>query len=155
MVIKLLMALVFVCSFCDLSYASELLADEAYVHFNEGVRAQISGDYRAAQTSYQRALLMYEETPCRKFILNNSALMYIEQGRTDDAEFCFKQAIRLDPNYDNAVFNLALLYLKLAVHYKQQGDTAKAMEYLDRAFEFHSERSFIMEEEKEVPKPES
>ena len=137
------------CLFCNAGYSSELLREEAFNHYNEGLRQQVAGDFKNALTNYQRALIIDKNSLCRKFILNNTGLMYIEQGKAQEAELAFKDALALDTNYDTAAFNLSLLYLKMAKHYKETGDEKMASDYFEKAFAYYSDKTFIVEGEKQ------
>ena len=76
--------------------------------------------------------------------------MHIENGEIAKAELAFKEALKLDPEYKTATSNLAFLYLKLALSYKDKGDIKKALDNYQKAFSYYPEKTFILEEEKEV-----
>jgi len=136
--------------FSGLGYTAELLFEEAFNNYNEGVMAQKMRNFYSAETSYQKSIIIDRGTKCKKYIFNNLGLIYIERGDTAKAEFAFKEALRLDPDYTIAASNLTLLYLKLAVAYKDRGDMKKALEIFQKAFSHYPTKTFIMEEEKDA-----
>ena len=97
------------------SYAGELLYEEAANHYNAGVQAQKKGDFKQAMSDYQKALLLIgpSERHYNKFILNNIGVMYAELGTLENAEAAFLEALRIDPDYKEANFNLGIIYVKI------------------------------------------
>jgi len=144
---KYLIILFFIALSCKLAYSSELLSKEALTHYNEGVRAQMRGDFDTAKVSYQKSVLLGAKY--KKFALNNFGIICANRQESDKAEAAFKEALEIDPAYQVAAFNLSLLYLKLSISYKDKGDTKRALDYLELALSYYPEKSFIMEKEKE------
>jgi len=136
--------------FCGIVYGSELFYEEAVGRYNEGVRAQKARDFYSAQTSYQKSIIIDKGTRCKKYIFNNLGVLYIENGQVAKAEIAFREALRLDPDYKTAASNIALLYLKLAISYKDKGDTTRALDNFEKAFSYYPSRTFIIEGEKEL-----
>lgn len=92
-------------------FAGEMIASQAYEHFNEGVREQAKGNVIAAETAYNRAMLMDPNNPeYRKFVLNNMGVVYAQQGDFDQAAAAFRQVLEMDPAYKPAQLNLGLVY---------------------------------------------
>ena len=153
MISKALIILFLICLFCNPAYASKLLSEQGLDYYNEGVKAQRMGDLRNAQTNYQKAILL--DAKYNKFILNNSGIIYANGGDIQKAELAFKEALRIDPDYHVPAFNLSLLYLRLAVYYKENGDTKEALKNLEQAFYCYPKKSYIIEEEKYIEEDKS
>lgn len=62
---------------------------------------------------------------------NSRGALLLKLGRNTDAKLSFETAVKLDPQNINAIFNLALVYQNL-------GDTAKAIETLERVLSLDS-----------------
>jgi len=124
-------------------YAGELFYEEVLNNYNEGVRAQKRNDFRQAMTGYQKALLLMgtAELNYKKSIFNNIGVLYAERGNLEDAQTAFIEALKIDPSYKQANFNLGIIYVKL-------GKTKEALKYLQKM----SGRTdiFIVEEEKRL-----
>ena len=107
-VFLLLMAVLF---YFSLSYAGELVSKEAVNYYNEGVKAQKAANFAAAEISYQKTLLIDpNNTKWQKFILNNWAVMYAQQGDLEKAEAAFNEVLEMDPNYEPAKLILGFIY---------------------------------------------
>jgi tetratricopeptide (TPR) repeat protein len=144
--IGLLIAAVLV-SCASLSWANELVFETGVDHYNDGVKAQKKGDLEAAFSEYQKAYILFgsQESTYSKFILNNTAVMYAQQGNFANAEELFLQALSIDPDYKQANFNLGMLYAK-------KGQCTRALQYFTKAL--NSPGNFMVEDEKEfLPKP--
>jgi len=116
--------------FVNFSYAQSLGATEVVNYYNDGVKAQEAGNLRDAFTAYQTALLIAPEDPAyRKFIYNNTGVIYARRGDLETARKMFMEALDIDPNYMKANLNLALLYYK-------RGNKAMAAEYFMKAYNF-------------------
>jgi tetratricopeptide (TPR) repeat protein len=152
MINKSIIILFLICLFCNPSYGSKLLSEEALNYYNEGVRAQMRDDLYDAEINYQKAILL--DTNCKKFVFNNYGVIYAYRGETEKAESAFKEALKIDPDYHVATSNLSLLYLKLSMFYKNKGDVKRAFDNLEKAFCYihYREEPFIIEEEKDVNK---
>ena len=135
-------------SFCYLAYGSELLSEEAIGYYNDGVKAQKSGDFYNADINYQKSILL--DVDCKKFVFNNYGVMYAEKEDMQRAETAFKEALAIDPDYNAVILNLSLLYLKISKISKDRGDVRKALDYLEKAFYNYPKKSFIIEEEIEI-----
>ena len=127
------------------SYAGELASGEAVNYYNDGVKAQQSGNFTDAFTNYQKVLILSpSDTNLRKFILNNTGVIYAREGDLAVAEDAFKEALILDPNYTTAHLNLTFIYYK-------KGDRMNALEHLMRAYNINIEENaptvFIIEPE--------
>ncbi|MFC1657922.1 hypothetical protein ACFL1D_00905 [Candidatus Omnitrophota bacterium] len=131
-------------------HGSELLSEEALNYYNEGVKAQRMGDFYSAETSYQKTMIIDKSSKCKKSIFNNMGLMNLKRGEAARAEMAFKEALKLDPEYKTAASNLALLYLKLALSYKDRGNTIKALENFEKAFAYYPQKDFVIEGEKKA-----
>ncbi len=145
MVIKKALVLCLLAAMCaGMSFASELTAKEGINYFNEGVKAQKSGDLQTAMTAYQKAMYVgLDVATYRKFIYNNVGVIYAETGNTAQAEEMFVESLRIDPAYKQANFNLGILYIKM-------GQCSKSLEFLTRAYGMTG--AYSIEEEKS-PQP--
>ncbi len=123
------------------SYAGELVQAQAVKYYNEGVKAQKSGDLDAAKTAYQKAIMLAEGTKkdIAKAIYNNFGVMSVYAGNWESAAEAFSLALKIDPKYKEANFNIGILYAKM-------GDAEKALVYWAKALE--ETNSFILENEK-------
>jgi len=145
---RILIILFLICLFCNLAFGAELLSEEAIGYYNDGVRAQKKGDLYNADINYQKSILL--DVDCKKFVLNNYGLIHASKGQMQKAEIAFKEALKIDPDYNAAIFNLSLLYLKISKLSKDRGDVRKALDYLEKAFYHFPKKSFIMEGEIEI-----
>ena len=119
--------------------AGQVAEREGINYYNEGVRAQKAGGLDSAMNAYQKAMVIgLDVSNYRKFIYNNVAVIYAEQGDLEKAESMFLEALRLDPFYRQANFNLGILYLR-------QGFCQKAAEYLTKTLDGRG--SYSVEEE--------
>jgi tetratricopeptide (TPR) repeat protein len=123
------------------SYAGEMVQEQAVRYYNEGVRAQKSGDLDAAKTAYQKAIMLSEGA--RKDVLkasyNNVGVIAVNKENLTSAAQAFNEALSIDQYYKEANFNIAILYLKV-------GNTEKAMEYLSKAL--NKNNCYMLEGEK-------
>ncbi len=123
------------------SYAGEIVQEMVVKYYNEGVRAQKSGDLDAAKTAYQKAILLAERTrkDITKAIYNNFGVLYVNMENWELAAQAFNEALTLDPDYKEANFNIGILYAKM-------GNAEKALMYWAKALNKTS--SYILEGEK-------
>ena len=142
---KVLFFLFITLFFANFSYSEGLGSGEVITRFNDGVKAQRAGNLRDAFTAYQTAILLApEDNTYRKFILNNTGVLYARRGDLETAKNMFREALSLDSNYTKANLNLALIYYR-------SGDRATASEYFMRAYNLNIDSIgpsvFIMEGE--------
>ncbi|MDD4941319.1 MAG: tetratricopeptide repeat protein, partial [Candidatus Omnitrophica bacterium] len=105
------------------SFAGKLVEEEGLNYYNEGIQLQKAGNFDAAIVSYQKAMVIgVDAANYRAFVYNNVGVIYAEKGEMDRAEAMFLEALKLDPDYKPANFNMAVLYMK-------QGLCNKAMIY--------------------------
>jgi tetratricopeptide (TPR) repeat protein len=120
------------------NYALSENMDEAVKYFKESI--QLKPDYLDAHISlsqvYERQNKIDEAVETYKQALsyggaNNAALLFDfgrllynrnEEKDRDDAEILWLNAVRLQPNYSNALYSLALLY-------ESRGDKTTALQY--------------------------
>ncbi|MGE5307499.1 MAG: tetratricopeptide repeat protein, partial [Deltaproteobacteria bacterium] len=116
------------------AFAGDIMFPEGAQSYNEGLKAQQSGNYEKALESYNRVMLLVgqEQNPFKKFILNNSAIIAVKRGDNDQALRLFNEALSIDPNYKSAAYNLGLLYYRM-------GDNASALKVWSRLFNFPGE----------------
>ena len=145
MIKKAIFILAVTCLCSNLSYASELMSEEALTHYNKAVETQGENNVQEAQMLYQMAIVIDSEGICKKFAFNNLGVMYLNAGKIKKAEYFFNEALKVDPTYEIAKSNLFLLYLKKAMVFKKQGRKEKALDNLGKAFRYFSEDSFIIE----------
>ena len=126
------------------SYASELLFDQAITYYNEAVRAQKKGDFTQAMSNYQKAMFLMGtgERNYKKFVLNNVAVIYAEEGDFENAAITLLQALKIDPDYKEANFNMAILYFK-------SGMVKEGLEYIEKLT--NRAELFVISEELQLP----
>ncbi|MBU2103012.1 MAG: tetratricopeptide repeat protein [Candidatus Omnitrophota bacterium] len=108
--IAVLVLLYLTCAVCNV-YALGFSTEEAISYYNEGVKAQKSGDFNGAFNAYQKTLLLAPDNlEYHKSIRNNLGIMYHHRGDLAGAEQAFKEALLIDPEYQAAKFNLGLIY---------------------------------------------
>ncbi len=86
-----------------------------------------------------------EQDPSNKYYRYNYGVLLLGNKDYQDAETQFKKAIEIDPNYQNAIYNIAVTYVKWASEIQKEldakGDTAtsafkdkyvKALPYLQK-----------------------
>lgn len=73
---------------------------EGIAHFNEGRPDE-------SQTCFEKA---YQLTPYNIQVITNLASTYQANGKIEEAEALFKQALKISANFDEAKLNLAALY---------------------------------------------
>jgi Flp pilus assembly protein TadD len=89
-----------------LERAIELQADDWTLYSAQGMAYDQKANYRAAQASYARALVLKPGEPT---VLNNAALSYMQAGDLDNAEKLLRQAPMGSPDYPRIAQNLALV----------------------------------------------
>jgi tetratricopeptide (TPR) repeat protein len=78
---------------------------------------------------------------------------YMEQGRIDDAQICFKQAIELDPKHGEALSNLAYIYASKSENLQAALEMAqKALSLDNMRAEFHHTKGWVLFKTGEVKK---
>jgi len=123
------------------SYAGEGIQAEAGKYYNEGVRAQKSGDSDAAKTAYQKAIIIAEGAgkDIVKACYNNLGAIAATREDLRSAAQAFNEALSIDQYYKEANYNIAVLYLKI-------GNSEKAIEYLGKAL--NKKDCYMLEGEK-------
>jgi tetratricopeptide (TPR) repeat protein len=105
------------------AFAGQMAASEAASYFKEGVEAQKKEKFTNVIMSYQKTMLVAPSNQTfEKSIANNLGIMYAQQGDIDRAELLFKEALKIDPNYQAAQYNLGLIL-------DRRPDKLKALEY--------------------------
>jgi Tfp pilus assembly protein PilF len=124
------------------SYAGEIVREQAVKYYNEGLKAQKSGNFDNAKTAYQKAIMLAEgdRKDVIKAIHNNLGVMYVNSGEWEAAAQSFSDALSIDPDYKEANFNLGILYAKM-------GEAEKALVYWSKAL--NKTNSYILDSEKE------
>jgi tetratricopeptide (TPR) repeat protein len=130
---------------------SELKDDLASTYFQAGTIAGQLGDQTKARVSFEKAAELFAElaqtsdkpAECRQqqaMALNNLALLYAGQGKTDDARECYNTAIQLQSDVVASVKPpkaasrlLAELYTNRGLLERQSGDAPGARKSLTRA----------------------
>lgn len=127
---KVVFGIIFLLVLCVNCFAGEMATKESVICFNEGVKAQKSGEFSKAMSAYQKALYMdpYDEAGYRKEIMNNVACMYAKSGDIDKAVEAFEQILSFDPHNKLANLNLGLIYNK-------NGERCRALECWARIVE--------------------
>ena len=117
------------------------------LYFNLAVSYQESKKYVQAIEAYKKVLAL---NPNIKEAYNNLAAVYEQTGKVQDAVETYQNALKLDENYVDAKVNLAVLnkdifeleklsklypdselvFYYLALHYFNEKDFAKALEYV-------------------------
>lgn len=123
------------------SCANSLTEEEALARYNEGVKAQQTGDFVKARSSYQKTLMMLGSARADiiKSVYNNVGVIHGEMGNAQAAESAFQAALSVDAEYKEANFNLGVLYART-------GDAEKALFYLTKVF--NRTGNFVIQGEK-------
>ena len=74
---------------------------------NLGITRTMLGDHTGAETAFKAALDVNHRAI---EAYNQLGMLYRRQGRLDDAQFIYEEALRLDPDNSNIHWNLAILY---------------------------------------------
>jgi len=124
------------------SYAGEIVREHAVKYYNEGLKAQKSGNFDNAKTAYQKAIMLAEgdRKDIIRAIYNNFGVIYVNAGNWEAAARSFSEALSIDPDYKEANFNLGILYAKM-------GEAEKALVYWSKAL--NKTNSYILDSEKE------
>lgn len=62
-------------------------------------------------------------------VYNSLGLCYADQGEFSAAEYCFQQALKINPNYMEAALNLSVIYNNLGMGSKSKGIYKKLKKY--------------------------
>ena len=81
--------------------------EEAVSYRQQGYDAQQRGDNAAALSYYQKAAAL---DPAYATPLNDAGILLEREGRLQEAEQAYTQALTVNPNYPEAHANLAMLY---------------------------------------------
>ncbi|MDP1709781.1 MAG: tetratricopeptide repeat protein, partial [Candidatus Komeilibacteria bacterium] len=75
-----------------------------------------------------------------EFLFNFGRLLYNRNGKNDrdDSEKLWQEAVRLQPNYSNAIYSLGLLY-------EARGDKATALQYYYKVKDLNPENKDVVE----------
>jgi len=95
-----------------------------------GVIADVQGEYTEAQAHYEKALAYAGQVP--RYI-NNLGYSRFLSGNQSGAEYAFEAALKLDPTYERAWRNLALVYAKQG-RYDEAIEAFAKMEELHKAY---------------------
>jgi tetratricopeptide (TPR) repeat protein len=127
--------------FAMTSYAGEIVQEQALQYYNEGLKAQKTGDFDNAKTAYQKAIMLAEgaRKDIIKAIYNNFGVMYINMDNWEAAAQYFSDALSIDPDYKEANFNLGIFYAKM-------GEAEKALSYWGKALD--KTKSYLLDSEK-------
>jgi tetratricopeptide (TPR) repeat protein len=139
-----LLILFLVCG--NISFAGKLISQEAVNYFNEGVRAQKTYNFFAANVSFQKALLVDPNNPkWHKAILNNQGIMCVQEEDFEKAEAFFSKALEIDPDYKLAQLNLGKVYDKTK-------SRLEALEYWAKVFKIDKlkPKDFAIEDEQVI-----
>ena len=146
----------------------ESVAESKDLDISDGNTLFSTGDYKAAIKSYEKAI---KENKATAFY--NIGVSYYLLNNTPMAELNFREAVKADPNFDEAVMNLvavlaeqgpakakeaeeyitrfintnksAKVFVEIANVYLNINDMAKAMYYYKKALEVDSKSPFVLE----------
>ena len=108
--------------------SSPAWAEEKKGHLEAGVEAYNTGDYDAAIENFQKAFVENPEDPAQ--IYNLLGLAYFKQDKSiKSAIGSFEEALKINPKYAEAYFNLATAYAGPAA------DPSLAAEYFQKTIE--------------------
>ena len=85
------------------------------------VTNETRGDIYMARKMYREAIDMYRISPVNACITNKIGIAFQQMGQLDLAKKYYEAAIRLDPNYPEAINNLGTLYYSLNSYKKAVG----------------------------------
>lgn len=81
--------------------------DAAMKYSTTGIQQARKGNFELAKSSFEEAISIYNQDPAFYF---NLGLIYERMKQADQAEIRYKYALKIDPKYSNAWFNLGALY---------------------------------------------
>ncbi|XP_043943799.1 protein O-mannosyl-transferase TMTC3 [Protopterus annectens] len=102
--------------------------------FNSALLMQESGDPRARPEARKRFLSYIEEDPGDANGYFNLGMLAMDEKKDADAESWMKKAIKLQPGFRSALFNLALLY-------SQTGRELEALPVLEELLRYYPDHS--------------
>lgn len=105
------------------------------VSWFEGVACFRLGDYQSAGKCFERAIKI---TPYEVRVLNDYGANLFQQGKTREAIEILKEALSIDPFFDDARFNLGAIYFLT-------GQTGKAWQEIMHCRESQKKRDFLNE----------
>ena len=111
----------------------------AFPHSNYALALADSGNYEKAIDAYAVALSpkIIDSDHGRAITTNNLALLYIKQGRYQEAEIVLHEALKLNPNYSRTFYNLGLInYIKGEVTNSKRAYES-ALTYVNKASKFY------------------
>lgn len=103
--------------------AGHKLQKEPKVHFNRGAALFKLGRYDPAQQAFKNSASS-EDPDLRKKIFYNLGNTHFAQGNLKDAKINYRKALEIDPNYDDARFNLELALRKTSKSPSEPEDQA-------------------------------
>lgn len=86
--------------------AGQMVSGSPEIFVNQGVIFLHMGEYELALQASDKALAVNMPTNTRPAALNNKGLALLRLGRTTEALTCFEEALRLNPNLEEAQKNL-------------------------------------------------
>lgn len=122
--------------------AMDLGVEDEYLQLRLGKCLIAAGEYDKAIPLYEKAIKKLEEKGSKEKLCqasNNLGWLYTQKGRYKEAENTYLKALKIDPNYANAYYNLGLLYDK---HLK---DEIGAIECFERYIALKGDRSAFVQ----------
>lgn len=116
----------------NFNHALELSPRHKLALFNSALLMQESGDPKFWPEANRRFLLYVEEEPQDANGYFNLGMLAMDANKDEAAERWMKKAIRLQPGFRSALFNLALLY-------SQSKRETEALPVLDELLRYHPE----------------
>jgi len=78
------------------------------------------------ELALSKAIAAVEANPNDKFSNYNAGTMLLEARRYEDAVKYFKKALEVDPNYENAIYNIAACYINWGIQVREQEEETNA-----------------------------
>lgn len=114
--------------------------NKARTHGSLAVTFAELGELTLAEKEYRQALALYKQSvvldPSIAIAHNNLAILLLRQGRMKEAEFHLQEAIRIKPEYVEALVNLGELL-------REQGLYEKAINHFQEALRFVPENGVV------------
>ena len=105
----------------------------AFTYYRTGMAAQARGQFAEALANYYEALQVEEDPYDRSYTLYNIGLIYANWGRSELALEFYHQALFLNQNLPQALYNIGIIYHSQAM----RAEIVKGDDYLEISKELY------------------